>query len=258
MRSGEEQQQRASVRRSVSVWLWALAALCLLHIMRTSTCGVTIVDEAPQPPQLEEATSTYEASVAVPLSSLAPGVVVKNWRTALHHLRESKQKYVIINAKNGLGNRLRALASAMSVAEWTGRNVLLIWARDLHLNCSVDGLFAPPLPFALLHEEIPTAYLSADLFQIFNYMRPEPGAIKDEAVDVDPDRHLYFKSAFMMNHPLGDWRSGGPQRQIRRLRPRQAVARLLVTDRSMVGLHVRNVFDALRDHASNVTTEGEV
>ena len=38
-------------------------------------------------------------------------------------------------------------------------------------------------------------------------MRPEPGALKDEYVDVDPDRHLYFRSAFVMNHAMGEWRS---------------------------------------------------
>ena len=38
------------------------------------------------------------------------------------------------------------------------------------------------------------------------------GAVKMEAVDIDPDRHLYFKSAYVMNHPMGHWASGGPQR----------------------------------------------
>ena len=35
---------------------------------------------------------------------------------ALELLRRSRRKYVIVDAKHGLGNRLRALASAMSVA----------------------------------------------------------------------------------------------------------------------------------------------
>ena len=40
-------------------------------------------------------------------------------------------------------------------------------------------------PFALLEEEIPISNLSAMWFQVYNYMRPEPGAVKDEPVDVD-------------------------------------------------------------------------
>ena len=70
-------------------------------------------------------------------------------------------------------------------------------------------------------------------------MRPEPGALKDEFVDVDPDRHLYFRSAFIMNHAMGEWRSGGPQRQLRRLVPKHAVRQGVVADRSIVGVHIR-------------------
>ena len=179
---------------------------------------------------------------------LLPGVVAPSWQAALTFLLSTRTRYVIVNAKNGLGNRMRALASAMSVAESLQRPVLLIWVRDLHLNCSFSSLFVRPLPFSLLEEEIPLENLTAAGFQIFNYMRPEPGAVKDELVDADPDRHLYFRSAFVMNHAMGEWQSGGPQRQLRRLMPADSVARHLVADRSMVGIHIRNVFDVPREH----------
>ena len=76
-----------------------------------------------------------------------------------------------------------------------GRPVLLIWVSDLHCNCSYRRLFAQPLPFALLDEEIPRANLTDDEFQVYNYMRPEPGAVKDELVRVDLDRHLAMPSS---------------------------------------------------------------
>eukprot|EP00966_Prymnesium_polylepis_P148924 3440723-Prymnesium_polylepis.1 len=44
-----------------------------------------------------------------------------------------------------------------------------------------------------------------------------------------------------MNHPVGKWNHA--QRHLQTLVPVPAVARMLVADRSMVGLHVRNVFD---------------
>ncbi len=88
--------------------------------------------------------------------------------------------------------------------------------------------------------------------QVYNYMRGEAGAVKEEAIEVDPDRHLYYKSAYVMNHPMGRWASGGPQRQIQRLRPVRFVQERLVADTSMIGLHVRNVFDVPRDAATNV------
>ena len=113
---------------------------------------------------------------------------------------------------------------------------------DLHCNCSFRGLFGPPLPFALLEEELPIANLSAEHFQVHNYtltladpnpnpnpnrnpnpnqvhnyMRPEAGAVKDALVEPDPRRHLYFKSAFVMSHPMGDWHSA-----FKNIRPTQS------------------------------------
>ena len=184
----------------------------------------------------------------------APGRRETGWEAALAMLRASSTKYVLVDAKNGLGNRLRALASAMSVAAALGRPVLLIWVSDLHCNCSYRRLFAQPLPFALLDEEIPRANLTDDEFQVYNYMRPEPGAVKDAFVEADLNRHLYFKSAFIMNHPAGGWKFA--QRQIQRLTPVDRIAEMLQANKNMVGLHVRNVFDAPRDAQTNTSVTG--
>ena len=60
---------------------------------------------------------------------------------ALELLRRSRRKYVIVDAKHGLGNRLRALASAMSVAAALGRPVMLVWVRAaaMHLQHAAYG-----------------------------------------------------------------------------------------------------------------------
>ena len=187
---------------------------------------------------------------------VAPGAArLDGWEAALAMLRASSTKYVVVFARNGLGNRLRALASSMSVAASLGRPVLLIWESDLHCNCSYPRLFADPLPFALLEEEIPPANLSDSEFQLVNYMRPEPGAVKDAPVDVDVDRHLYFKSGFVMNHPAGAWKYA--QRHIQRLTPVDRVVSMLQANKNMVGLHVRNVFDAPRDAKTYTNATGD-
>ena len=62
---------------------------------------------------------------------------------------------MIVDVKNGLGNRMRALASAMAVAKRLGRPVMLIWVADLHCNCSFLRLFGGPLRFVLLEEDLP-------------------------------------------------------------------------------------------------------
>ena len=123
-----------------------------------------------------------------------------------------------------------------------------------HCNCSFASLFQSPFPFSLLEEEIPRSNLSSSHFQVYNYMRPEPGAIKDEEIFVDPRRHLYFKSGFIMNHPAGGWKFA--QRQIQRLTPVDRIAEMLQANKNMVGLHVRNVFDAPRDAKTNTSVTG--
>ena len=202
----------------------------------------------------------------------------------------------------------------------------MLQVSDLHCNCSFRNLFqrnSAAAQFAVLEEELPLANLTADRFQVcaytraavlhgcsgtysfpmqnnrkctptlhfqvYNYMRPEPGAVKDEPVgtsanpdrnsnpnpnptilhpnsnwlhlytlhqiEPDPQRHLYFKSAFLMSHPMGSWRTA--QRQMGGLTPVAEVVAGLVADDTMVGLHVRTVFDAPRDAATARTALGE-
>ena len=232
--------------------LLMLVVLLMVHLH----LGAQVVgaDDAPAAAAPSQA-SPSQASPSSSSASSAAGVShATGWEAALAMLRSSSTKYVLVDAKNGLGNRMRALASAMSVAAALGRPVLLIWVSDLHCNCSYRRLFAQPLPFALLDEEIPRANLTDDEFQVYNYMRPEPGAVKDAFVEADLNRHLYFKSAFIMNHPAGGWKFA--QRQIQRLTPVDRIAEMLQANKKMVGLHVRNVFDAPRDAQTNTSVTG--
>jgi hypothetical protein len=187
------------------------------------------------------------------LAGVGPGLQPVHATRSRDHV--TPLRYVIVDAKNGLGNRLRALASAMAVAAALERPLMLVWVADLHCNCSFRNMFAPPLKFAVLEEELPRANLTDDLFQVYNYMRPEPGAVKDAQVEPDAQKHLYFKSAFLMNHPAGIWRAAQPQ--VEKLTPVAEVASKLVADKGMIGLHVRNVFDAPRDDATAKVTLGE-
>ena len=38
-------------------------------------------------------------------------------------------------------------------------------------------------------------------YETYNYMEPEPGAVKNRRVDTATRRHVYVKSAFALNHP---------------------------------------------------------
>ena len=152
-----------------------------------------------------------------------------------------ERRYMVVEARFGLGNRIRTLASAMSVAAVLGRPLALVWARDRHCNCSFRSLFRTPFPFLLLETSLwPEVRRHAGRFQVYNYMHGEEGAEKGAPIVPDPARHLYFRSAFLMNHSAGAWGKGAWYLQ-HTLAPHRAIASQLIASRSMVGLHVRSV-----------------
>ena len=97
--------------------------------------------------------------------------------------RRETRRHLIIHVQYGLGNRLRALASAMSVAAARHMPMLVVWARDAHCNCSFSELFDASTVgrFALL--DAPAGPWEAELwaavqadeatFEAHSYMRED-------------------------------------------------------------------------------------
>ena len=198
--------------------------------------------------------------------------------------RASRKSWLVVEVRNGLGNRLRALASAMAVARAEGRPLLAVWVPDLHCNCSLRTLLAPPLPFALVETPPPPHITKRPMFQrdfkLCDYQAASQLAAlsasarrsrtpasdadlglvngcaeKDARVELPAGRHLWWRSAFLMNHAQGRWGHAGAE--LRALRPSAAVAARVVATADMVGVHVRNVFDAPRDAATANETLGD-
>lgn len=169
--------------------------------------------------------------------------------------RRETRRHLIIHVQYGLGNRLRALASAMSVAAARHMPMLVVWARDAHCNCSFSELFDAPTAarFALL--DAPTGPWEAELwaavqadeasFEAHSYMREDgcgpSGADRAYLGTEDPAQHLFVRSAYLLNHGRGDWMYA--RWQLHSLRPRAELAAQLVATHQMVGLHVRSVVD---------------
>ena len=198
--------------------------------------------------------------------------------------RASRKSWLVVEVRNGLGNRLRALASAMAVARAERRPLLAVWVPDLHCNCSLRTLLAPPLPFALVETPPPPHITKRPTFQrdfkLCDYQSASQLAAlsaaarrsrapasdadlglvngcaeKDVWVDLPSGHHLWWRSAFLMNHARGRWAHAGAE--LRALRPSAAVAARVVATADMVGVHVRNVFDAPRDAVTANETLGD-
>lgn len=129
-------------------------------------------------------------------------------RRLLYHLDRSKSKRVFfLHVQFGLGNRLRALGSAMAVAKNTGLVLVVIWVPDVHLNCEFSDLFINDLVvLSKFSMSWPPSVTSNDRalssVDFYNFMRHEGSKQFHNPlkVYVDPrvGRHIYAKSAYVI------------------------------------------------------------
>lgn len=133
----------------------------------------------------------------------------RSQRLLLSLLDQSKAKRAFfIHVQYGMGNRLRALGSALAISRVTGRVPVLIWEPDLHLDCQFNDLFVNEFviidklsmewpPKMSIHSN-DDAMKSMDFF---NFMRNEGKGRHDpmrNLVNPRAGRHVYVKSAYVI------------------------------------------------------------
>lgn len=157
---------------------------------------------------------------------------------------------VFIDAQHGLSNRLRAIASAASIAERTGRELVVIWTPDHHCDADMADVLDLDVP-------VITDRAIADLCHRFaphryNYMEIEPGASFGEPVLTDPEAisrgDVYIRSAYTLSGPHVD--PALELRFLRRLVPAAPVLELIdtITGRFDVSMHIRVATGGDFDH----------
>ncbi|KAI0560665.1 Glycosyltransferase 2 [Gracilaria domingensis] len=171
----------------------------------------------------------------------------------LHRDSSRPARVLFAHVMHGLGNRLRALGSAMSFANATDRELVLIWETDAHIAASFSDLFEhddivvmtrfqPKWPFKG-YEDYDKSWRMLDKY---NYMEMEGnGAVKGQFIVDRPEQHMYFKSAYIMeaDSRLTDWNKDNDM--LRSLRPVKEVRDLVEQFESrgldsMVGIHIRD------------------
>lgn len=180
-------------------------------------------------------------------------------RKLLRGLSHSTSKRAFfVHAQYGLGNRLRALGSAMAVANVTGRVLVLIWEPDVHLNCRFSDLFANDL---IVIEKLnmnwpPEDSTSKDhamrAIDFYNFMRFQGRHIHNpnkQQVNPRSGRHVYVRTAYVVRSRFAGriisttspyWRVMREQ-----LVPNVEIMYLVhdpsfVNIRGMVGVHIRS------------------
>lgn len=164
-------------------------------------------------------------------------------------------RILICHCMHGLGNRLRALGSCMSFAKETSRELVVVWEADSHIEARFWDMFVNPL---VVVEKMPVQWPFAEVekwdsvwsqFKFHNYMEMEGmGAIKGEKIVDIPNKHMYYKGAYIMetdNEALTNWEKDNMQ--LRSLEPIHPVKGMVkdmeikgVGSENVIGLHVRN------------------
>jgi hypothetical protein len=148
----------------------------------------------------------------------------------------NRRPKIFIDAQHGLGNRMRAIASAGAIAAGTDRELVIIWTPDDHCACSFDDLFFP-------HGAVLTQGFAAEAqsmgLALFNYMEVEPGAAKDAPIAMGAFQDVYIRSAFPLISPCSNWHTENAA--IHQMQPNEVVRALVSSVRNPndVSLHIR-------------------
>ncbi|WP_298637103.1 glycosyltransferase [uncultured Umboniibacter sp.] len=167
-------------------------------------------------------------------------------------LTDTSKQRLYIEVQHGLGNRLRALASAASIANKEGFELILVWVPDNHCNCKVSDLFDYQLasiaakPFYSMKQRSVTS---------ITYMELEQGHIKDELINFPPSGDIVIRSAYTLNHPSSSWTEDNLFLQA--LKPTSSVQEILdsVYYKAGIGCHIRMQGGSGQQLASYDSTE---
>ena len=178
----------------------------------------------------------------------AASAVEAGWPALRAVLRaQDEPRVIILEARQGIAERLRAISSAMAVAAALRRPLVVVWTRDASCGCPLDHILQGPFPFALLGEPARASDLNQASFQVVD------GGERRLPLAVDERRHLYVRTTQLLHHPAGTWSSA--VWHLRRLVPRVQPEQLLASS-WMVGLEVRKrLTPPVRSGNASVTSE---
>lgn len=125
--------------------------------------------------------------------------------------QRNKDKFrLYIKVNNGLGNRLRALASAYVIAKESNRDLVVIWIPDFHCECHFSDIFKTD---ELLKDSsitieshfnilayIKEIYVLHEDLNYYDYSNEKNKYINDEVKD-----DLYIESACRLNNSKTSW-----------------------------------------------------
>ena len=171
---------------------------------------------------------------------------------------ETPKKYLYVQVSHGLGNRLRAYASAAALAKKCGRKLGLVWIPDIHLNATFHELFDNAV-HVLSESFLDSAYSSPD-FVVYDYItHPVDWRKRQPVLDKKyANKHIYVYTAYSVvgttKTQLSDF-----SRELQLLKPSMGVdfhirrfektlrSQLGISLHDLVGVHIRMQSDLSKD-----------
>jgi hypothetical protein len=169
-------------------------------------------------------------------------------------------RFFVVHVMHGLGNRIRALISAMAFAQSTGRQLVVVWESDEHCRANFVDLFEIKAgeQDIIVIDELPLEWRQFNSagqhdaiwrdWILYNYMEMDGhGAVKDQTIQDVPQFNIYFKSAYVIvgnDKRLTGWDMANTQLKL--LRPAVPVSSLVASTSafmnlsSAIGVHIRS------------------
>ena len=165
------------------------------------------------------------------------------------------QPYLFVDVQHGLGNRLRALASAAVIAQRTDRKLVVVWVPDHHCEARIGDVLNYEGPVI---ETRDADLLRARCELTYNYIEIEDGAVFEEPVLPAPEAvqgDVFVRSAYSLVSGWTDMEA--EDRVLRALRPNAAVQDMInsVAHPSDVAVHIRISTGPEFDHLSYESPE---
>lgn len=184
--------------------------------------------------------TSYEVLVKVLGENSYNALTRENFGDAVRSAAEQYAPYIAtpkrklyVDAQHGLGNRLRAVGSAASIAKHLDHELVIVWQPDVHCDCRFSDLFDYKGPV------VDESFLGhAERCVTHNYMVAEGGE-KDTVIRPNVGCDIYVRSAFVLNSPHPGWRRDN--RFIQSLTPVAPVEELVQSVRNPndLSVHVR-------------------
>lgn len=164
---------------------------------------------------------------------------------------------LFIDAQHGLGNRMRAVASAATIAAASDRELVLVWQPDDHCLGHFSDLFVYN---GAIEDTQFLGTAPAMGCVVYNYMSNQSGATKGTPIALDTPSDIYIRASSVLNSPASTWEM--ENRFLQSLSPVAEIRALVAAVRQPndVSAHVRMEGGTKSEHltyemAANWTSE---